>query len=224
MTSATAEAPIEIETGNAPRAAVIWLHGLGADGQDFVPIVPELRLPRQLSVRFVFPHAPYRPVALNGGHVMRAWYDMNITERGLWQDPTHIGQSVEAVHGLVRRETARGIEARRIVLAGFSQGGVVALHAGLSAVQPLAGLLVLSAAVPQVDELLALSTPVSAGIPIFLAQGLHDPVVPYALGEAMFRVLKAAGRPVAWHPYPIAHTVSAEEVAAIGEWLVERFA
>ena len=172
-------------------------------------------------MRFVFPHAPQRPVTLNGGYVMRAWYDMAVVERGFHQEPAHIEQSVAAVHALVRREIARGIEARRIVLAGFSQGGVIALHAGLRLPERLAGLLVLSAPMPYVEELLARSTPASAEVPIFLAHGVHDPMAPYTLAEQTLKALRASGRRVDWHSYPMEHTVSLEEVGAIGRWLAE---
>jgi len=221
MHAPTPDAPIEIETARNPRAAVIWLHGLGADGNDFVPIVPELRLPRTLAVRFVFPHAPHRPVTVNGGYVMRAWYDMGVVERDFHQEPAHIDESVATVHALVRRETQRGIDTRRIVLAGFSQGGVIALHAGLLLPEPLAGLLVMSAPMPYVDALLARATPASADVPLFLAHGVHDPMAPYALAEQTWKALRANGRRVEWHSYPIEHTVSLEEIGAIGRWLVK---
>lgn len=221
MPPAPSEAPIEIETGRGPTAAVIWLHGLGADGHDFAGIVPELRLASALSIRFVFPHAPYRPVTLNGGQVMRAWYDMAVVAQRFRQEPGHIAESVATVHALMRREMARGIAARRIVFAGFSQGGVVALHAGLRAPERVAGLLVLSAAVPDIEELLDESTPASADVPMFLAHGVHDPMVPYALAEQAHAALRAHGRPVRWHSYPIGHTVSGDEIQAIGRWLAE---
>lgn len=221
MQTPTTEASIEIETAPRPRASVIWLHGLGADGSDFVGIVPELKLPPALPVRFVFPHAPYRPVTLNNGYVMRAWYDMAVVERGFHQELAHIEQSVATVDQLVRREIERGVDAKRIVLAGFSQGGVVALHAGLQAREPLAGLLILSAPVPGIDELLVRATPASAEVPIFLAHGVHDAMVPYALAEQTLKALRASGRHVTWHSYSMEHTVSMEEVEAIGRWLVD---
>jgi len=213
------DAPLEIETGPNPRAAVIWLHGLGADGNDFVPIVPALGLPPALPLRFVFPHAPYRPVTLNGGYVMRAWYDLAVVDGAFRQDAAHIAQSVEAVQALMRRETERGIDPGAIVLAGFSQGAVVALHAGLRSDTRLGGLLILSAPVPDAAELLAGAAPASADTPIFLAHGMHDPMVSYALGERLYRSLHASGRNVEWHAYPIEHTVSLEEVTAVGRWL-----
>ena len=213
------ETPIEIEVGDdAARAAVIWLHGLGADGNDFAGIVPELRLPAAIAVRFVFPHAPHRPVTLNNGYVMRAWYDLGMGERGYMQDATHIAESVQSVHALARREMERGIEPRRIVFAGFSQGGVIALHAGLRWSQPLAGIMVLSAPVTDPDTLVK-SALVSRATPIFMGHGRNDQIAPFGLAQRAAESLRADGRKVEWQLYPMEHTVSRGEIDDIGTWL-----
>lgn len=219
MALAETEAPIEIEIGDGvPQAAVIWLHGLGADGSDFAGIVPELRLPAAAAVRFVFPHAPHRPVTLNNGYVMRAWYDLGMGEQGFMQDATHIAESVQAVHALARREMERGIEPQRIVFAGFSQGGVIALHAGLCWPQPLAGIMVLSAPLPDPDTL-ATSASVSRATPIFVGHGRSDQIAPLVLAQRAAESLRADGRTVEWRMYSMEHTVSREEIDDIGAWL-----
>lgn len=211
--------PIEYQTAAAPQAAVIWLHGLGADGSDFAGIVPELGLPPGLAVRFVFPHAPMRPVTINGGYVMRAWYDIGMGERGFVQDRSHLAEAVEIVGGLIERERSRGIPPRRIALAGFSQGGAVALHAGLRYPERLAGIVALSAPTPYLDELLDSASGANADVPIFAAHGRYDAMVPFALGEAVARQLQARGRPVEWHAYNLEHSVSLEEIRDIGRFL-----
>jgi len=211
--------PIELVTSANPRAAVIWLHGLGADGRDFVDIVPELGLPADLGVRFVFPHAPMRPVTINGGMVMRAWYDIALGADGFAQNAEHLSESVQILNALIETERARGIDAARIVVAGFSQGGAVTLHSALRFGQRLAGVVVLSAPVPYLDELLREASPANADLPIFLAHGVADPMVPFALGEAVSQQLRGLGRPVAWHAYPVAHGVNLEEIRDIGRFL-----
>ncbi len=214
------DAPIEIETGPQPVASIIWLHGLGADGHDFEPIVPELDLPESPVLRFVFPHAPYRPVTVNGGHVMRAWYDIAINARGRFhQDETHIRESEQILRNLIARERARGIDSRRIVLAGFSQGAAVALHTGVRYPEPLAGILALSMPVPLPERIAPELNPANARTPVFLAHGTQDHVVPYALGEHGHQLLEQLGLPVEWHSYPMDHTVSLEELAHIRAWL-----
>lgn len=219
MTSvAEREAAVEIETGRVAQATVIWLHGLGADGNDFAGIVPELGLPPAASVRFVFPHAPHRPVTLNNGYVMRAWYDLDMGERGFMQNATHIGESVQAVHALARREIERGIAPARIVFAGFSQGGVIALHAGLSWSQPLAGIMVLSAPVTDAEPMMR-AAKLDRATPIFMGHGQHDQIAPFALAERATSALRADGRDVTWRLYPMEHTVSREEIDDMGRWL-----
>jgi phospholipase/carboxylesterase len=213
------EPPIEIETAPRPVASIIWLHGLGADGQDFVPVVSELDLPRAPALRFVFPHAPYRPVTLNGGYVMRAWYDIAITSHGFSQNPDHLRESEAIVRALIARENERGIPTPRIVLAGFSQGGAVVLHTGLRLSQPLAGILVLSAPVPQVAELMTEIDPANAAAPVFLAHGTADSLVPFSLAEKIRARLQQGGLPLEWHAYPMEHSVCPEELKDIARWL-----
>jgi phospholipase/carboxylesterase len=213
---------IEMATGPSPQLAVIWLHGLGADGHDFEPVVPALPLP--FAVRFVFPHAPVRPVTVNGGMPMRAWYDILGWGRNVRQDAAGVQASAAAVTRLIDREIARGLPAQRIVLAGFSQGGAIALHTALREPRRLAGVLALSTYLPLADTLAVERSAASTGLPIFMAHGSEDPVLPLALAESSRRDLEAAGYSVEWHVYPMAHSVCAPEVAAIGAWLTARVA
>lgn len=220
MSAGFADAPIEIESAPSPSASVIWLHGLGADGSDFVPVVRELDLPEGVGVRFVFPHAPMRPVTVNGGYVMRAWYDIAPAPVGYRQERAHIDESASYLDGLVEREVGRGIESACIVLAGFSQGGTVALQTGLACRRRLAGLLILSAPVLHVAELVAGAGPANAATPIFLAHGTADTVVPFPVGEHTCAALKVGGWPVSWHSYAgLPHSVHAEEIRDIARWL-----
>jgi phospholipase/carboxylesterase len=211
---------IELETGAHPDAAVIWLHGLGADGNDFVPIVEEMRLPPSLSIRFVFPHAPVRPVTINAGMPMRAWYDIhaaNLSERA---DMAGIKASQTQVEALVARERRRGVAARRIVLAGFSQGGAVALHTGLRHAERLAGIVALSTYLVRPGDLAAEASAANRDVPIFMAHGTVDPVVRLEWGDASRRALEAAGYAVEWHTYGMPHSVVWEEIEAINAFLV----
>ena len=208
---------IEITTGDAPRLAVVWLHGLGADGHDFEPIVPELRL--AAPVRFVFPHAPVRPVTINGGMQMRAWYDILGFDRRAREDAAGIHASAAAVTELVDREIERGLSSDSIVLAGFSQGGAIALHTALRSPKPLAGVLALSTYLPLAATLASERSAVNAAIPLFMAHGTDDPVLPFGLAETSRRALEALGYVVDWHAYRMAHSVCMEEVRAIGAWL-----
>jgi len=212
-------APIEIVTGPHPTASIIWLHGLGADGHDFEPIIPELGLPESLVVRFVFPHAPYRPVTVNGGATMRAWYDIAMNGRGFHQDETHIRDSEQTLRSLIAQERDRGTESRRIVLAGFSQGAAIALHTGLRYPEPLAGIMALSMPVPLPECIASELNPANARVPVFLAHGTQDHVVPYPMGEYGHRLLEQLGLPIEWHSYPMDHTVIQEEVVDIRAWL-----
>jgi len=212
------EPPVEIEIGPKPSLAVIWLHGLGADGHDFESIVPEFRLPPEPGVRFIFPHAPHRPVTINGGYIMRAWYDIAQSDRGFEQNAAHIRESEKIVRGLIERENSRGIPSGRIVLAGFSQGGAVVLHAGLRYPQPLAGLLSLSAPVPFVEDLLAATQTVNAEVPIFMAHGTDDPMVPYAMAQQARTQMEAKGLNLEWHAYATGHSVVPEEILDISRW------
>ena len=210
---------IELETATGPAASVIWLHGLGADGNDFVPIVPELALPPAAAVRFVFPHAPVRPVTINNGMRMRAWYDIAAPDLNNRADITGVRQSQGEIEALITREKARGVPAARIVLAGFSQGGAIALYAGLRHAERLAGILALSTYLVQADKLPAEAGAANRDVPIFMAHGTLDPVVRFEWGLASRRALEANGNPVQWHQYPIEHSLCLEEVRAIGVWL-----
>jgi len=210
---------VEVETGANPTAAVIWLHGLGADGHDFEPIVPELVRPGERALRFVFPHAPIRPVTLNNGFAMRAWYDIVSLERRGPEDEAGIRASQATVEALIRRENARGIPAARIVLAGFSQGGSLALFAGLRYGEKLAGMLGLSCYLLLAGRLAAERAVENQSTPIFLAHGLQDPIVASALGEQARASLETAGYPVEWHTYTMPHSLCPQEVADIALWL-----
>ena len=205
-------ATIELETRPDPDAAVIWMHGLGADGNDFVPIVGELELPEDLGIRFIFPHAPMRPVTINGGMVMRAWYDIvgsDLTNRG---DETGIRDSQRRIEQLIAREKARGIAASRLVLAGFSQGGVIALQAGLRHPERLAGIMALSTYLALPQALAAEADPANSDVPIFMAHGTADPMIRLDWADASRRALEAQGYAIEWHTYPMQHSVCIEEV------------
>jgi len=210
---------IEIETRPAPTAAVIWLHGLGADGHDFEPIVPELALPPELGVRFVFPHGPMRPVTINNGYVMRAWYDIRLDGSAWREDVEGVRASQQAIEALIARERARGIEARRIVLAGFSQGGAMTYQVGLRHPERLAGLLALSCGLPLAVSVAAEAHPANRDAPIFAAHGTNDDVVSIARGRAARDLLVSLGYAVEWHEYPMPHSVCPEEIADISHWL-----
>ncbi len=222
MTTRFDTPPIERDPEVPPHASVLWLHGLGADGHDFEPIVPHLGLPP--GVRFVFPHAPRRAVTVNGGMVMRAWYDLAINGRGFWQNPEHIEESRALVADLLDRERARGVPGARIVLAGFSQGGAIALHAGLRYPHQLAGIVALSAPVPLADELAAGIHPENRATPVFMGHGHSDQLIPVEYAEAGRDRLRAAGVALEWHLYAMGHEVSAEELADIARWLAALFA
>jgi len=210
---------LEIETAPNPDAAVVWMHGLGADGHDFEPIVPELRLPATTRIRFVFPHAPLRPVTINQGHVMRAWYDVRALAGVRREDEAGVRQSARQIEALLARERQRGIAPRRIVIAGFSQGGAMALHVGLRYADRLAGLLALSCYLPLANTLPTEASPANRDVPIFWAHGLHDPMIPQAMAEQGRAQLAELGYQIDWHQYPIPHSVSAEEIADVARWL-----
>jgi phospholipase/carboxylesterase len=212
---------VEIETGPAPRASVIWMHGLGADGHDFEPIVPELSLPAA-PIRFIFPHAPQRRVTINGGMRMPAWYDIldpSLDPGSRREHAQGIRESQAQVEALVARELARGVPASRIVLAGFSQGGAIALHAGLRHAQRLAGIMALSTYLPLQSTLAAEASAANRDVPVFMAHGLADPVVVPLRATASRDLLRGAGYAVQWHEYAMPHAVCAEEIADIGAWL-----
>jgi phospholipase/carboxylesterase len=210
---------IERETGPHPDAAVIWLHGLGADGNDFVPIVGEMQFPPTLSIRFVFPHAPVRPVTLNNGFRMRAWYDIAPGDLANRADIAGVRTSQAQIEALIAREVARGIVARRIVLAGFSQGGVIALHTGIRHTERLGGIVALSTYVVLPDLLADEASPANRDVPIFMAHGTADPMIALEQGEAGRRALVAAGYRVEWQTYPMPHSVVLEEIEAVSAFL-----
>jgi phospholipase/carboxylesterase len=210
---------VEIETGRKPTGAVIWLHGLGADGHDFAPIVPQLVGPDERPLRFVFPHAPVRPVTVNGGIPMRAWYDILGFDRGIPQDTAGIRASAAEAAELISRENQRGIPTNRIVLGGFSQGGAISLFAGPRYPEKLAGIMGLSCYLLLEDLLPAERTRVNYQTPIFLAHGTQDPVVDVRRGTEARQLLEAGGYPVEWHAYPMPHSVCPQEIEDIAAWL-----
>ena len=211
---------IEVETGPNPNAAIIWLHGLGADGHDFEPIVPELVPRGSRAWRFVFPNAPTRPVTINGGMRMRAWYDIKGLDRKAAEDTAGFQDSDAKVRQLIDREAARGIPATRIVLAGFSQGGAVSLYAAPRLKSTLAGVMALSCYLPMESTFLAERAAENQATPIFMAHGQFDNVIAMMMGAKSRDYLKAHGYSVEWHDYPMAHSVSAEEVADIRQFLM----
>jgi phospholipase/carboxylesterase len=212
---------IEIETAASPGASIIWMHGLGADGHDFVDVVPELALPGRPGVRFVFPHAPMRPVTINGGYVMRAWYDIRDDSGVRREDPAGVRASQKAIEALIEREKERGVPAAAIVLAGFSQGGAMALYTGLRYGERLAGVMALSCSLPLADTLAAEAAPANRDVPIFMAHGTHDPMIPMARARRAREVLTGLGYRLEWHEYQMPHSVCAEEIAHIGVWLAK---
>lgn len=208
---------LEICSGGSPDASIIWLHGLGADGYDFAPVVEALQpLPH---IRFVLPHAPERPVTINAGYVMPAWYDiygMNLTDR---HDDAGIRESQAQIEALIAHEKARGIAPGRIALAGFSQGGAIALHTGLRHAEQLAGILALSTYLPLHDTLAAERSAANRSTPIFMAHGRYDDIIPLHAAEASARFLQQSGQPLEWHDYPMPHSLCQEEVADIAAFL-----
>ena len=213
---------IELETGPNPRHAVIWLHGLGADGHDFEPIVPELVDKSWPALRFVFPHAPVRPITVNGGMAMRAWYDISGMEIAQRQDEVGIRDSFRLLGDLIEREVARGIAAKDILIAGFSQGGAIVLAGGLRYPQRLGGIIALSTYLPLAEKTDAEAERINHDVPVFMAHGMLDPTIPHALGEMSRDYLAQRGYPIDWHAYPMAHQVCAQEIADLRTWLGAR--
>lgn len=213
-------APLELETGSAPERAIVWLHGLGADGNDFVPIAQALNLP--FAVRYIFPHAPHRPVSVNAGHVMRAWYDIDFGAHGIRQDDAHIEESVREVSSLLRGQCERGIASARIVIAGFSQGGLIAFRAGLEYADRLGGIMALSAPLTAAGEWYAKASPANRLTPIFLAHGSSDGLVPVKIAHLARAALTTAGAALTYREYAMEHSVSMDEIAHIRAWLIER--
>ncbi len=212
---------VEINPPNAITASVIWLHGLGADGHDFEAIVPELALPPELGIRFVFPHAPYRPVTLNGGYVMRAWFDIDSLDFAQQPDFAGINVSEKAIQALIQREIDDGIDPQRIILAGFSQGGSIALHTALRYPLGMGGILALSTFFPSPRDSQWTLHPANARTPIFMAHGTHDEVVQFRYGKASKNNLEKLACNVHWHTYTMGHSVCLEEVRHIADWLRE---
>jgi phospholipase/carboxylesterase len=209
---------LEMETAPSPTAAVIWLHGLGADGHDFVDIVPLLGL-GALPTRFVFPHAPMRPVTINGGAVMRAWYDVRGDAGVRREDEAGVRESQQRIEALIAREKTRGIPAGRLALAGFSQGGAMVLQTGLRHPDRLAGIMALSCFLPLADKVAAEAVPVNRDVPIFMAHGTQDPLIPLARARHAHDLLTGLGYRIEWHEYPIPHSVSPNEIRDISAWL-----
>jgi len=218
MTTALLDA-VEIDPPGTPSACLIWLHGLGADGHDFEPLIPQLGIVDELGVRVVLPHAPHRRVTVNAGMRMPAWYDIEALDFRAREDAAGIRESQQQLQALIGREIDTGIPSRRIVLAGFSQGGAVVLHTGLRYPQPLAGLLALSTYLPLRDTLATEAAEANRTVPIMMMHGTADPVVPVQLALAARDFLVQQGYPVGWHTWPMQHTVCIDEVAAIREWL-----
>jgi phospholipase/carboxylesterase len=214
---------VERETGPAPQSSIVWLHGLGADGHDFAPIVPELLRPGWPAIRFVFPHAPVRAVTINGGARMRAWYDIRNLEIDQRADEQGVRESITQVEALIAREHERGVPAGRILLAGFSQGGAIALAAGVRREAALGGLVALSTYLPMASTTAAEATRAGLSTPVFMAHGSQDPVVPASLGLRSRDALQALGMAIDWHAYPMPHSVCAEEIRDLGDWLQQRF-
>ncbi|MDX5517593.1 MULTISPECIES: carboxylesterase [unclassified Stenotrophomonas] len=215
---------VENETGADPQWSVLWLHGLGADGHDFAPIVPELVRPHWPAIRFVFPHAPVQPITINNGVPMRAWYDIVSMDFRSRADSAGVDASIVELELLIEREIARGIPAERILLAGFSQGGAVILSALLRRTRPLAGLIALSTYLPDPAKAAAARVAGAISVPVFMAHGTQDPVIPVAIAEHTAQTLGALGLPVEWHTYTMAHQVCADELDALGNWLEARLA
>jgi phospholipase/carboxylesterase len=227
-TATTLLQTVEHETAPNPRWTVLWLHGLGADGHDFAPIVPELlmrdgRRRDWPALRFVFPHAPQRAVTINGGARMRAWYDIRDFDLANRADAQGVEESVAQVEALIAREAERGVPAGRLLLAGFSQGGAITLAAGLRRSEPLAGLIGLSTYLPMHDRAAQQLAAQAPSQPVFMAHGLQDPVVPFAAGEMSAARLRDLGFAVDWHRYPMPHSVCAEEIRDLGDWMSRRF-
>jgi phospholipase/carboxylesterase len=220
----TLEAPIEIETGANPTLSVIWMHGLGADGNDFPPIIPELKLPEEAAIRFIFPHAPMMPVTCNNGYAMRAWFDILSMAGGTRAvNEQSVIDSVELVRGLIARENSRGIASRRVVLAGFSQGGAMTYTTGLTHPETLGGMMVLSGYIPTPTWVQQHYQEANRHTPIFAAHGTQDEVLPIQLGEAARDLAQGLNDSVTWHQWPMPHTLCLEEVLAMGEWLTARW-
>ena len=211
---------VEINPDVKPIATVIWLHGLGADGHDFEPIVPELHLPETLPIRFIFPHAPKRPITINAGMIMRAWYDAVDLEGERKIDLNGFLQSVDQVTALIRDEIRSDLSSERLILAGFSQGGAIALYTGLTFEMKLAGIMALSCYLPIVDQLAKKRTGINQDIPVMMGHGTMDPLISMTKAVQTRQDLTSLGYHVSWHEYAMAHTVCPEEINDVRDWLL----
>ena len=214
---------LELTTGAEPKGTIIWMHGLGADCWDFVSIVKELGLPADLPLRFIFPQAPSRPITINNGQVMPGWYDISMAELQRKPDEAGVRQSQAAIVELIAREVGRGIAADKIILAGFSQGGAIALQTGLRYREALGGIMALSTYLTLDDSLAAEATIANANIPIFMAHGTEDQLIPLALAQSSRTKMAAQGYKIEWREYPMPHSVCMEEIEEIGVWILARF-
>ena len=210
---------VEVNPLTTPKAVVIWLHGLGDSGNGFAPIVPELKLPEELAIRFIFPHAPVRPVTINNGMKMRAWYDITSLDFNNRADSKGVLESAAMVEQLIESEIAKGIPAEKVILAGFSQGGVIALHLGTRIARKLAGIMSLSSYMSEPEKLMNEAHDANKNTPVFVAHGQHDDVVPVIMGNAARQVLQSNHYPVEWHDYPMQHNVCVQELKDISAWL-----
>jgi phospholipase/carboxylesterase len=218
--------PIILQTGTAASAdaAVIWLHGLGADGNDFVPVVAALELPDTLNIRFIFPHAPQRPITINQGYRMRGWYDVTSLDIANQDDESGIIESSQMLMQLSDQQQSQGISTKRIFFAGFSQGGAIALYAGLRSAQTLGGIIALSTYLPMQHRLAQEAADANRQTPIFMAHGLHDEVVALQFGVRTRALLEQQGYPLQWHEYAMGHSVCAEEISHISAWITDTLA
>lgn len=215
---------VEVNPEGSVQMSVIWMHGLGADGNDFVNIVPELNLPNDLAIRFVFPHAPMRPITINGGYVMRAWYDIKqLGVTNFQDDEAGIRDSAQAICKLIKHEKQLGVPSENIILAGFSQGGAIALHVGLRYPEKIAGILALSTYLPLVETVMSEREMTNGHVPIFMAHGIEDPLIPLNVAEMSREFLISNQYQVEWHAYSMQHSVCLEEIQDIGRWLKDKY-
>ena len=214
---------LELNTGADPKGTIIWMHGLGADCWDFVSIAKELGLPEDLPLRFIFPQAPSRPITINNGQVMPGWYDISMAELQRKPDEAGVRQSQASIDALIEREIGRGVPADKIILAGFSQGGAIALQTGLRYREALGGIMALSTYLTLEDSLAAEATAANNNIPIFMAHGTEDQVIPLTLAQSSRAKMAARDYKIEWHEYPMPHSVCIEEIEDIGVWIQARF-
>ncbi|MFT2089515.1 alpha/beta hydrolase [Paraglaciecola sp. 2405UD69-4] len=213
---------VEVNPTQTPKAVVIWLHGLGDSGNGFAPIVPELKLPEDLAIRFVFPHAPIRPITINGGMEMRAWYDIASMDFNNRADSKGVKESAAQVEALIEAEISKGIPANKIILAGFSQGGVIALHLGTRYEKTLAGIMSLSSYMSEPEKLSAEASNANKKTPVLVAHGTQDEVVPIMMGNSAFKVLESNGYTATWNEYAMPHSVCKQEIDDISVWLQQK--